>query len=61
MKDFFYLILDASAEMLRGPRIYKAWVGFLLLLIVIGCWSYYQQLTQGLVVTNMTNQVSWGF
>ena len=61
MKDFFYLILDASAEMLRGPRIYKAWVGLLLILIAVGCWSYYQQLTEGLIVTNMTNQVSWGF
>ena len=61
MKDFFYLILDAVGEMLRGPRHYKAWIGFLLVLIALGCWSYYQQLTNGLIVTNMTNQVSWGF
>ncbi|MGD2118490.1 MAG: polysulfide reductase NrfD [Chromatiales bacterium] len=61
MRDLFYLILDAFGEMLHGSRAYKTWVGFLLLLIAIGCWAYYQQLSQGLVVTNMTNQVSWGF
>ena len=61
MKSFFYLILDAIGEMLKGPRQYKAWVGTLLVLIAIGIWSYYQQLTNGLIVTNMTNQVSWGF
>ena len=61
MKDVFYLIFDSLVEMLRGPRLYKAWIGLLLALVAIGCWSYYQQLTEGLIVTNMTNQVSWGF
>ena len=61
MKDVFYLIFDSLVEMLRGPRLYKAWIGLLLVLIAVGCWSYYQQLTEGLIVTNMTNQVSWGF
>ena len=33
----------------------------LALVIGYGGWHYWQQLEQGLVVTNMTNQVSWGF
>ena len=45
----------------RGPAAYWIWVGFLLFLIGAGVWHYAVQLQSGLVVTNMTNQVSWGF
>ena len=47
--------------MFRGPPAYWAWVGFLLVLIALGGWHYYLQLRDGLIVTHMTNQVSWGF
>jgi len=61
MKDLFYLFRDTLGLMLRGSLAYYIWVGFLISLIFIGAWSYYLQLSQGLIVTNMTNQVSWGF
>ena len=61
MKNIFYLVRDAIIEMLRGSLNYYLWVCLLLVLISTGGWFYYQQLSEGLVVTNMTNQVSWGF
>lgn len=54
-------IFDGIGEMLRGPREY--WISLLLLTLVIlvGGWSYAEQLSTGLVVTGMSDQVSWGF
>ena len=39
---------------------YKLWVAFLLLVIIVGGYSYYRQLTLGLVVTAMRDYTSWG-
>jgi Ni/Fe-hydrogenase subunit HybB-like protein len=61
MRDLAYFLRDALRSIVIGPRLYYAWVGFLLLLIAAGGWFYFQQLSEGLIVTNMTNQVSWGF
>ncbi len=58
---FGRFLLDGLRQMLRGNAAYWAWVTLLLALIGIGGWYYYLQLSQGLVTTNMTNQVSWGF
>ena len=55
------LLRDGLHEMFRGSLAYRAWVAFVLLLIAFGAPFYAQQLTSGLVVTHMTNQVSWGF
>jgi molybdopterin-containing oxidoreductase family membrane subunit len=52
---------DGIREAFRGPPVYWAWVGFLGLVFLAGLWFYVGQLQHGLVVTNMTNQVSWGF
>lgn len=57
----FRFLRDATAQMLTGSLAYWAWISFLLGLIVLGGWQYLNQLNQGLVVTHMTNQVSWGF
>jgi len=59
--NLFYLFRDAIKEMIRGPLVYRIWVGGLLVVIGIAAWFYYQQLADGLIITNMTNQVSWGF
>ena len=45
----------------RGGLLYWAWLALLLVLITLGGWHYYLQLRDGLVVTHMSNQVSWGF
>ncbi len=54
-------ILDGIREMLRGPREYWMWLGALAAIVAFGVWSYSQQLMNGLVVTGMSDQVSWGF
>ena len=44
-----------------GDRAYKIWVGALLTLIAIGLFAYSFQVRQGLIATNMRDQVSWAF
>src|SRR3990170_394439 len=46
---------------LRGGSAYWLWVGFLVTLIVWGGLAYVDQLRDGLIVTNMRDQVSWAF
>ena len=61
MKNLYYLFKDSALQMLHGSMAYYAWVALLLVIIVSGGWAYVHQLQEGLIVTNMTNQVSWGF
>jgi len=44
-----------------GSKKYWAWVGFLMLVIFIGFLFYLRQLNQGLTVTGLSRDVSWGF
>src|SRR5690349_9993142 len=46
---------------LRGNRAYWAWLAFLGALIVSGALAYSHQVRQGLGLTAMRDQVSWGF
>lgn len=43
-----------------GGRGYYLWIGFLLLFVAMGGISWWHHLTEGLIVTNMTDHVSWG-
>jgi molybdopterin-containing oxidoreductase family membrane subunit len=52
---------DAFRELFRGSLLYWGWIVFLWAIIALGGWKYIGQLNNGLVVTNMSNQVSWGF
>lgn len=52
---------DIIRELFRGPLVYWVWILFLWVIIAVGGWSYIGQLNEGLIVTNMSNQVSWGF
>jgi Ni/Fe-hydrogenase subunit HybB-like protein len=45
---------------LVGGRTYYLWLGFLLLFVAMGGISWMHHLQDGLVVTNMTDHVSWG-
>ena len=36
------------------------WTSILIIFCLAGAYAYYRQLTQGLVVTNMRDYVSWG-
>jgi molybdopterin-containing oxidoreductase family membrane subunit len=46
---------------LYGDKKYWAWIIFLLVLIGVGGIFYIMQLVQGLTVTGMSRDVSWGF
>lgn len=54
-------IRDGLGAMLRGSPRYRAWLLLLLALVAVGVYSYALQLRDGLVVTGMSDQVSWGF
>jgi len=57
IKNFFIVLKQVTV----GNKYYYAWLGFLGLLIFIGAASYGSQLKNGLIVTAMRDQVSWGF
>jgi len=57
----FHFVIDSLRWLFRGGPMYWTWLALLVLLIGLGGWHYYLQLRDGLVVTNMSNQVSWGF
>lgn len=57
----FRFIVDGIREMLRGPRGYWLWLFALTAIVIFGAWRYSEQLSHGLVVTGMSDQVSWGF
>ncbi|MBW2476376.1 MAG: polysulfide reductase NrfD [Deltaproteobacteria bacterium] len=56
--NFFKGTLTLTA---RGSTAYYCWVGALLLFMAVGAIAYVVQLKEGLIVTNMRDQVSWGF
>ena len=47
--------------LMKGSKIYYAWVTALLVMVVIGVLAYANQMYNGLIVTAMRDQVSWGF
>ncbi len=58
---FLAFIRDGVAAMFRGGRTYWLWVGGLLALVIAGALAYAFQLRYGLIVTGLSDQVSWGF
>jgi len=61
IKDILSFVSGSARLVLRGNRWYFAWISFLGVLIVWGVTAWIQQLNQGLIVTNMRDQVSWAF
>lgn len=59
--NLFRFVFAGVREMARGSAAYWRWLGLLALLITAGTVAYIGQLQQGLVVTGMSDQVSWGF
>lgn len=52
---------DSARSMLRGGPLYHSWLLLLIGLIAVGGWYYALQLREGLIITGMSDQVSWGF
>jgi molybdopterin-containing oxidoreductase family membrane subunit len=59
--SFVRFLIAGVREWLHGSRLYWGWVGFLLALCAVGAAGYAMQLRDGLVVTGLSDQVSWGF
>ncbi len=58
---FLHFLRGCVRIVLDGNRAYKTWILFLLGLMVVGLVGYYFQARQGLIATNMRDQVSWAF
>src|SRR4030065_2632573 len=52
--------LSTSFKLITKGRWYYAWIAFLLFFILMGVISYVKQVNQGLILTAMRDQVSWG-
>ncbi len=61
LRNFRQFIIDTVGLMITGSRLYYIWVGFLLLMVLMGGVAYAGQMHNGLIITNMRDQVSWGF
>jgi molybdopterin-containing oxidoreductase family membrane subunit len=58
---FSRFVIASIGVVLRGNRAYWAWMAALLVLIASGLQAFAHQVSSGLVVTAMRDQVSWGF
>jgi molybdopterin-containing oxidoreductase family membrane subunit len=61
LKLFSQFVTGSVKVVIRGGRGYYVWLGVLLVLISIGLTAYGNQVANGLVTTNMRDQLSWGF
>jgi molybdopterin-containing oxidoreductase family membrane subunit len=61
MKNIWSFFKGTLVLVSKGSKGYYIWVGLLLSLMTIGAVAYVYQLGNGLGVTAMRDQVSWGF
>lgn len=59
--NFLRFLMGCVRIVTKGGRIYYSSIFFLVVLIIWGALGYYNQLQEGLIVTNMRDSVSWGF
>jgi molybdopterin-containing oxidoreductase family membrane subunit len=51
---------DLFKHLTSTSTAYKIWIGFLLVVIIVGGYGYYKQLKYGLVITALRDFTSWG-
>jgi len=61
IKKIFQFVVGSARLMFKGGTGYHLWMAFLTVLVLSGVLAYARQLSQGLIVTNMRDQVSWAF
>ena len=61
MKGLLQFLAGCARQLVHGGRVYLIWIGLLLAAIVVGVVAYANQFRQGLIATNMRDQVSWAF
>jgi len=60
-KLFFRFTFGSAKIVGQGSRGYYLWLAVLLVLITIGVGAYGNQAVNGLITTNMRDQLSWGY
>ncbi len=60
MGRFIRFVIDCTTYSLKGGRLYYGWLLFLLFFMPFWLFGWYEQLSKGLVVTGLHDQVSWG-
>ena len=61
VREFWQFAKGSTRVVVRGGRGYYAWIASLLAIIALGILAYLQQIEHGLIVSNMRDQLSWGF
>jgi Ni/Fe-hydrogenase subunit HybB-like protein len=61
MRAVLEFLKGCVRQIVQGDRAYGAWVGALAALIAVGGVAYSHQFRQGLIATNMRDEVSWAF
>ncbi|MBW2242358.1 MAG: polysulfide reductase NrfD [Deltaproteobacteria bacterium] len=61
LAEFWHFSKESLALVTRGSHGYMAWLALLVMMILGGAWAYSNQLSFGLVTSNMRDPVSWGF
>lgn len=59
--QFWHFLTGSLRVVSRGSLGYYAWTGLLGAMILVGLLAYGNQVQNGLIVSNMRDQVSWGF
>ena len=52
--------LDVVRQLFRGNKLYWTWMGSLAVIVVLGAMFYVGQLREGMIITGLSDQVSWG-
>ncbi len=60
IKDYLVFLVRAIRLSFTGSPMFYAWMTLLTVISVIGANAYVRQLVEGLAVTGMTDEVSWG-
>lgn len=61
LKDMIPFIKGILDVTFKGGKVFYIWMSLLTLLILTGLVTYIAQLREGLIITSMRDQVSWGF
>ncbi len=61
IKKLWEFFVGSLRMTLKGNWAYHSWMAFLAVLVVSGGFAYWRQFTEGLILTNMRDQVSWAF
>jgi molybdopterin-containing oxidoreductase family membrane subunit len=60
IRDYIIFLWRVYRLSFYGSKLFYTWMGFLTLLTLVGSYTYAEQFAQGLTLTGMTDQVSWG-